>query len=160
MQTFAEDKGRETLPLQPRSGFCQLSASKLCNVSWCEGFECRPTTTTRPRAGVTSPDRITRHRDSDGTAETKSVLTAGPPLALRHGPRGKRPLCRRHRCGHALGYTEGAAEIKSSATKWLIYPVVRATISGRRTLLLAQGAMQPRMASTNRMDGRRFGKST
>ena len=77
MQTFAEDKGRETLPLQPRSGFCQLSASKLCNVSWCEGFECRPTTTTRPRAGVTSPDRITRLRDSDGTAETKSVLPPG-----------------------------------------------------------------------------------
>ena len=74
MQTFAEDKGRETLPLQPRSGFCELSASKLCNVSLCEGFGCRPTSGERP-----SPDRTTRLRDSDGdgTAETKSVLPPG-----------------------------------------------------------------------------------
>ena len=39
-----------------------------------------------------------------------------------------------------FGHTEGATQIKSSGTKWLIYPVVRSTIIRRRTLLPAQTA--------------------
>jgi hypothetical protein len=150
MQTFAEDKGRETLPLQPRSGFCQLSASKLCNVSSSDGFRmpARDDGAAHIGAGVTNPDRITRLRDGDGIAESKLVLPPGLHSTFGMALMGSDLYFADTDAVLRLAIRTVQQRLSHLVQKWLIYPVVRSTI-------IAQTA-----SVSYATVGRRFGKST